>query len=62
MAKFIMADNLIKIQELLHLYQTQKKPGLLISFDFCKAFDHLEWDTVMYVLDKFGFSDYYKNW
>ena len=45
------------------MYRCQKngKNALLISFDFRKAFDTVEWEAIYLALKKFGFGDYYIN-
>ena len=52
-----LADNLIKINEILYEYRIKDAPSLIINFDFWKAFDNLEWDMIRNALTKFGFGE-----
>ena len=56
-----LAENLIVINELIHQYQLKELPGVIISFDFRKAFDALEWKSMFIALEKFGFGQNYIN-
>ena len=56
-----LADNIHKILSLIDNCETTKEDGFLISFDFEKAFDHLEWTAIDTALDKFGFGPHYKD-
>ena len=38
-----------------------KKDGMIISFDFCKALDTVEWEAIFYALELFGFGDKYRD-
>ena len=40
----------------------QKIPGILVSLDFRKAFDSIEWPFVMKTLDYFNFGSDIKRW
>ena len=42
--------------------QTKKDniPGILVSVDFRKAFDSLEWSCFQHSLEKFNFGEYKK--
>jgi len=37
-------------------------PGILISVDFKKAFDSLEWSCIQSALKKFNFGDRLRKW
>jgi len=37
-------------------------PGILVSLDFKKAFDSLEWEFIMKTLDVFSFRTSIKQW
>ena len=41
----------------MHYYNIKNIPGILISFDFMKAFDMLQWETMYISLKKFGFGE-----
>ena len=40
----------------------EKKGGILVSLDFKKAFDTLEWQFVRKILDLFNFGENVKKW
>ena len=41
---------------------SEKKGGILVSLDFEQAFDTLEWQFIMKVLDLFNFGENVKRW
>ena len=42
--------------------QANNAPGILISVDFKKAFDFLEWSCIQSALEKFNFGDSLRKW
>ena len=42
--------------------KVQNIPGILLSLDFCKAFDSIEWPFIMKTLDYFNFGTGVKKW
>ena len=52
-------ENLIKIAEVISKCETTGTNGLLISFDFLKAFNMVEFDALLYSLAAFGFGSHY---
>ena len=42
--------------------ETNKISGILLTLDFKKAFDTLEWNFMSKTLNKFGFGEYFKSW
>ena len=40
----------------------EKKGGILVSLDFKKAFDTLEWQFLKKILELFNFSENAKKW
>ena len=56
-----LATNIIKIMELMETCDKLDIDGVLISFDFLKAFDTVEWDSVLHALDVFVFGEKFKE-
>ena len=50
------AENIIKILELVAHSDVQQEDNLLISYDFEKAFDTLEWESIFNALVTFNFG------
>ena len=43
-------------------YREKKKEGVVFKIDFEKAYDHVEWDFIDYVLEKKGFGERWRRW
>ena len=54
-----MSENILKIQKILQYCEKEGKDGLLISFDYEKAFDTLEWETIFTALEAFNLGPGY---
>ena len=54
-----MAEGVMKILEVIHRCETEGRDGLLISFDFRKAFDTVEWNSMFEVLKRRNFGENY---
>ena len=52
----LAAENIIKIMEILNYCNKEKVDGLLINFDFEKAFDTIEWEVIITSLAPFNFG------
>ena len=57
-----IGDNLRLIYDLMFHLNENNLPGLLVSIDFEKAFDSVNWDYMHMVLKKFGFGDDICRW
>lgn len=51
-------DNIIDVQEMVHSLETDKSspPRMFIKVDIEKAFDTVEWNTILATLHRMGFS------
>ena len=52
-----MAEGIIKIMQILHHTEQNKEDALLVSFDFRKAFDTVEFETMIETLKAFNFGE-----
>jgi len=50
------------INDVMEYTMVEKKGGILVSLDFKKAFDTLEWQFVKKILQLFNFSENVKKW
>ena len=50
------------ISDVMEYTKVQNIPGILLSLDFRKAFDSLEWPFMMKTLDYFNFGADFKKW
>ena len=57
-----IGENIRLISDILDITLKQKLPGILISLDFRKAFDTLEWPFMYHVLECFNFGESVKRW
>ena len=57
-----IGQNIVTILDIIHHTEVQEIPALLISIDFEKAFDKLEWSFMFKCLEYFGFPNYKKQW
>ena len=57
-----IADNVMKLMNVMNFCETQNKSALLVSFDFSKAFDKISWKALYLALNKFGIPDKLIDW
>ena len=57
-----IGDNIRLLYDMIHYLQEKKKPGLLVSIDFEKAFDSIDWSFMKKVLASFGFGNDIMQW
>ena len=50
------------MQDIIHLLDLQKSPGLLHLVDFQKAFDSINWKYVIDILERFNFGPTFVRW
>jgi len=52
-----IGENVRLISDILEQTQVNSTPGIIISADFKKAFDSLEWSCIQSALKNFNFGD-----
>ena len=57
-----MNTNIRLIMEIIEHCEMQGSPGAIISLDFEKAFDSLNWDFMLTIMSKYGFGDFFSRW
>ena len=57
-----IGENIRLITAIMEQTKLQNIPGILLSLDFRKAFDSLEWPFIMKTLDYFKFGSDIKQW
>jgi exonuclease III len=57
-----IGDNLRLLYDITHYLQNKQMPGLLVSLDFEKAFDSINWKYMHQVLKVFGFGEDICQW
>ena len=57
-----IGDNLRLLYDMIHYLKTKNQPGLLVSIDFEKAFDSVDWSYMNKVLKAFGFGRDIVKW
>ena len=57
-----IGENVRLISDIMEQTQANNTPGILISVDFKKAFDSLEWPCIQSALKKFNFGDSLRKW
>ena len=57
-----VGENVRLISDIMKQTRVNNTPGILISVDFKKAFDSLEWSCIQSALKKFNFGDSLRKW
>ena len=57
-----IGENVRLIGDIMEQTRVNNTPGILISVDFKKAFDSLEWSCLQSALKKFNFGDSLRKW
>ena len=57
-----IGDNLRLLYDIIHYLQNENQPGLLVSIDFEKAFDSIDWNFMIRTLKRFGFGPDIIQW
>lgn len=57
-----IGENINTILEIIEIAEEENIPGLILSADFSKAFDNLDWDYLRQVLKYFNFGESFQQW
>ena len=57
-----IGENINTILEIIDFADEENIPGLILSADFSKAFDNLDWDYLERVLKYFNFGESFRKW
>ena len=57
-----ITDSVKLVQDIIHLLDLQKSPGLLLLVDFQKEFDSINWKYVIDILERFNFGPTFVRW
>ena len=57
-----IGENVIEILPIIVKLEIEDKPDLLISIDFYKAFDTIEWSFIQNAFKFFNFPEYLTKW
>ena len=57
-----MLDGVLTANELIHTQKQTEKVGVIFKIDMEKAYDHVEWGFVDYMLRRFGFGGRWCAW
>lgn len=57
-----IAENFVLATELVQCCHKRKSPTLVLKLDFAKAFDSIEWDSLIKILHARGFPDLWCDW
>ena len=55
-------DVALIANEVVEDYRSSRKSGFIFKIDFEKAYDHIEWPFLQFVLQKKGFKDKWRSW
>ena len=55
-------DVALIANEVVEDYRSSRKSGIIFKIDFEKAYDHVEWPFLQFVLEKKGFKEKWRSW
>lgn len=55
-------DGVLIANELIDSIRRQRMEGVIFKIDQEKACDHVEWEFVDYIMQRFGFGNIWRSW
>ena len=55
-------DLVLIANEVVEEYRSKKKEGIVFKIDFEKAYDHISWEFLEFVMERKGFGDRWRKW
>ena len=55
-------DSIRLVQDIIHYTHITQSPGALLTIDFQKAFDNIQWKFIIQVLKRYNFGPVLINW
>lgn len=55
-------DLVLVANEVVEYYRSLRREGVVVKIDFEKAYDHVEWEFLDFVMEKKGFGGRWRKW
>ena len=57
-----ISDGALIVLEVVNCLKQRKKEGVILKLDFTKAYDSVEWEFILEVLEVTGFGEKWRQW